>query len=151
MARYRACGPGTILHEYTPDEIQPDADANRIDKAIADIERYCHEIQTPLSEQDAGVANLLAETERCHRLTTLEIDNVIAETKRRRKETRPLVPWQLFAVGFAFGGVSFVAAMTLLRFLGYPSSGPIVFWLCLVPAAAIILRRQFGFGEAQRT
>ena len=135
----------------TLDEIQPDADANRIDKAIADIERHCQEIQMLPNEQDAGVANLLAETERCHRLTALEIDNVIAETKRRRKETRPLVPWQLFAVGFAFGAVCFVAAMTLFGFLGYPSSGPIIFWLCLVPAAAFILRRQFGFDEAQKT
>jgi hypothetical protein len=135
----------------TPDEIPPDADANRIDKAVADIERYCQEVQMPPSEQDAGVANLLAETERCQRLTALEIDNVIAETKRRRKEVRPLVPWQLFAVGFAFGAVCFVAAVTLFRFLGYPSSGLIIFWLCLVPAAAIILLRQFGFGEAQKT
>ena len=135
----------------TPEEIELEADANRIDRALADIERYRQEIQMPQSKPDAAIADLLAETKRCHRLTTLEIDNVIAETKRRRKETRSLVPWQLFAVGFAFGGVCFVAAMTLLRFLGYPSSGPIVSRLCLVPAAAIILRRQFGFGEAQRT
>jgi hypothetical protein len=64
---------------------------------------------------------------------------------------RAFVLWQLFAVGFAFGAVCFVAAVTLFRFLGYPSSGLIIFWVCVVPAAAIVVLGQFGFGEAQKT
>ena len=196
----------------TPDEIEPDADVNRIDRALADIERYRQEIQTPLSKRDAAIADLLAETKRCQRLTELEIDNVIAETEARRdaaarladatipasvgqktisndsrknsleneanvltrkptraekraqreaelaakqtcrrQEMRLLGRWQLFAAGFAFGAVCFVAAVTLFRFPGYPSSGLIIFWLFIVPAATIILLRRFRFVETQKT
>ena len=95
-----------------PKKPKPDADLNRIDQALADIERHRQEIQTASS---AGVANLLAETEQCWRLTALEIDNVIAETERRRREMRPA--WQSFAVGFTIGAVCFAAAVTFIRFL----------------------------------
>ena len=196
----------------TPEEIELEADANRIDRALADIERYRQEIQMPQSKPDAAIADLLAETKRCQRLTELEIDNVIAETEARReaatkpvgagapasvdqktvsndlsknasenernvltrkltraekraqreaelavkqlsrrREMHPLPPWQLFAVGFIFGVVCFVAAVTLFRFLGYPSSGLVIFWLFIVPAATFVLLRRFGFGEAQKT
>jgi hypothetical protein len=196
----------------TPEEIELDADANRIDRAVADIERYRQEIQMPHSKPDAAIADLLAETKRCQRLTELEIDNVIAETEARReaatkpvgagvpasvdqktvsndlnknasendgnvltrkptraekraqreaelaakqlsrrRETYPLPQWQLFAVGFIFGAVCFVAAVALFRYLGYPSSGLVIFWLFIVPAATFVLLRRFGFGEAQKT
>jgi hypothetical protein len=169
----------------TPEEIEPDADANRIDRALAGIEQCRQEIQMPLGKHDSGIAGLLAETKRCQVLTELEIDNVIAEiearregatklvdesmsqqqpasvlgvdqntisndVKTRRQEKRPRGPWQLFAAGFAFGAVCFVAAVTLFRFLGYASSGLITFWLFIVPAATIILSRRFKFGEAQK-
>jgi hypothetical protein len=202
----------------TPEEVKPDPDESRVDRALADIERYRQEIQTAPSER-SGIADLLAETQRCHLLTEFKINNVIAETealreaakkpveasvsqpqpatalgvdqmtisserqkssedednvltpKRKKKkagkraqreaefaakqalgrqEMRSLGRWQLFIVGFGFGALCFVVAVMLSRFFGYPSSGPIVFWLCLLPTATIVLLRRSGFGDVQK-
>ena len=100
----------------TPEKPKPDADLKRIDKALADIDRRCQEIQMAPSEHDAGIANLLAETKRCQRLRALEIDNVIAETAHRRQDMRS--PWRSFAVGFTIGTMCFAAAAAFLKFLG---------------------------------
>jgi hypothetical protein len=74
-----------------PEEIEPDADANRIDKALADIEQCRQEIQTPLGKHDSGIADLLDETKRCQVLTELEIDNVVAEIEARTERATKLV------------------------------------------------------------
>ena len=94
----------------------PDADLDRIDKALADVDRHCREIQMAPGDHYTSMASLLAETERCQHLTAVEIDNVILETNRRRQEMRS--PWRSFAVGFAIGAVCFVAAVALYKFLG---------------------------------
>jgi hypothetical protein len=103
----------------TPKKPESDADLKRIDQALADIDRHCQEIQQEIqpaqSERDA-IANLLAETKRCQRLTALEIDNVVAETAHRRQKMRS--PWRSFAVGFTIGTMCFVAAAAFLKFLG---------------------------------
>src|SRR5262245_4259497 len=66
------------------------------------------------------------------------------------KKARSLGRWRPFAVGFAFGALCFLIAVMLSRFLGYPSSGPLAFWLCLVPAGTIVLLRRSGFGDAAK-
>jgi hypothetical protein len=99
-----------------PTQPLPDADLDRIDTALADIDRHCQEIQRAPSNHDASIANLLAETLRCQRLTAVEIDNVISETKHRRHEMRS--PWRSFAIGFAIGTVCFVAAVAFFKLLG---------------------------------
>jgi hypothetical protein len=144
-----------------PEEIVlDDADTNRIDRVLADIEGYCHEIQMAPAEHDAGITDLLAETKRCQLLTQVEIDNVIAETEARREAAtvvdagasqRPRRQWQFFVAGFAFGVVCFVVAVTLSRSLGYPSTGLVIFWLVVVPAAAFfLLRRKVLSGGSNR-
>jgi hypothetical protein len=94
----------------------PDVDLDRIDKALADIDRHRREIQMAPGDRYASIAGLLAETERCEHLTAVEIGNVILETKRRRQEMRS--PWRSFEIGFAFGRVSFAAAIAFFKFLG---------------------------------